>query len=78
MGTGCYTQYELLKKVNARQLVICLDNDSSGSRGTEKLKEALHAYKIIHVMRIREEKTDINDLGYLSSYEEFEKRCDIA
>ena len=29
-------------------------------------------------MRIREEKTDINDLGYLSSYEEFEKRCDIA
>lgn len=78
LGTGCYTQYELLKKVNARQLVICLDNDSSGSRGTEKIKEALQTYKIIHVMRICEEKTDINDLGYLPSYEEFENKCEIT
>lgn len=78
LGTGCNNQYELLKKVNARQLVICLDNDSSGIRGTEKLKEALQTYKIIHVMKICEEKTDINDLGYLDNYEEFERRCEIA
>lgn len=78
LGTGCDRQYELLKKVTARELVICLDNDPPGIRGTKKLKEVLQAYKIVHVLRIHEDKTDINDLGYLPSYEEFEKRCEAV
>ena len=78
LGTGCSNQYELLKRVSARQLFICLDNDPAGIKGTEKLKETLQPYKIIHSLKICNPKTDINDLGYLDSYEEFERRCEIT
>ena len=76
MGTGDAYQYELLKKSKYRHIVICTDNDDAGNVGALKLKRALNKYKF--VSRLKTKKgTDINDWGYLKSFEEFlEKAVD--
>lgn len=66
LGTGSESQYKLLKNLSVRKLILALDPDDAGRRGTEKLKRNLKGYKLITEYVIPEGK-DINDL----SLEEF-------
>ena len=76
MGTGDKYQYDLLNKSKYRHIVICTDNDDAGNAGAIKLREALHKYKFVDRIRTKE-GTDVNDWGYLNSFEEFlEKAVD--
>lgn len=65
-GTGSKKQYEMLKKSNLRYLILALDPDSAGRKGTKNLINNI-TNKIITVINIPEGK-DVNDL----SKEEFE------
>lgn len=61
-GTGTPYQYEQLKKLNCRKLILALDPDEAGYKGIIKLKKALNQYKIITELKIPVGK-DINDLS---------------
>lgn len=65
-GTGSEYQINELKKLNVRKIVLALDGDTAGRKGTEKIKEAL-SDKIVTVLKVPDGK-DINDL----SKEEFD------
>lgn len=59
-GTGSSHQYELIKKSDLRYLILALDPDDAGRRGTKKLINALDN-KIIKVVKMPDGK-DVNDL----------------
>lgn len=61
-GTGTSYQINQLKKIKCRKIILALDPDNAGRRGTIKLKEALSKYKIVTELVIPEGK-DINDLS---------------
>lgn len=67
-GTGTQYQYEQLKKLNCRNLILALDNDNAGRLGMIKLYRYLKDYKIITFLSEIQNGKDINDL----SKEEFE------
>ena len=67
-GTGSYKQHEMLKKTPFKELILALDPDPAGIKGTEKIKAALESTKIISELNIPEGK-DVNDL----TYDEFTK-----
>ena len=60
-GTGSKEQIEMLKKTPFRELILGLDSDSAGRKGTEKIKNALISHKIISELEVPEGK-DVNDL----------------
>lgn len=60
-GTGCNEQYEILNNLPVRHLVIGLDPDRAGNRGTEKLKYKLKG-KILTKLILPNGK-DLNDLS---------------
>lgn len=61
MGTGSGNQYELLKQLKARKLILALDPDAAGQLGMEKIKKNLKSFKLITSVEIPTGK-DINDL----------------
>lgn len=71
-GTGTEYQIEQLKKLPIRKLILALDPDEAGRKGTYKLRKALQGYKIITEYKIPIGK-DVNDL----SKEEFENLIEI-
>lgn len=75
MGTGTYNQMELLKHTPYRTIILSLDNDKAGTIGTDKIYKYLKNYKLLKILTIKDKSKDINDLGYLSTFEEFEKCC---
>lgn len=60
-GTGSRSQYEILKQLPAKKLILALDPDDAGERGTRKLIEHLRGYKILTRLQIPSGK-DLNDL----------------
>lgn len=77
LGTGIEAQYELIRRLPQRCVVLCLDNDEAGYRGENKLVEALSDCKIIKFMHPKDKTKDINDLGYIQDWDEFRNNCDI-
>lgn len=71
-GTGSSKQIETLKNLPQRKLILALDGDDAGRKGTQRIKEAL-TNKIVMVLDVPNGK-DINDL----SLEEFKNlKCEI-
>lgn len=68
LGLGTDYQYQQLKQLNARKLIVAFDGDSAGRKATQRLKKKLNGYKLITHYELPDGK-DINDL----SKEEFEK-----
>ena len=67
LGTGSEYQIEKLKSLPQRKIILALDGDSAGYKGTKKIYKALKDFKIVSILKVPEGK-DINDL----SKEEFE------
>lgn len=61
LGTGTSDQLEKLKSLKARKLILALDGDEAGRRGTRKILNSLRDLKLVSVMEIPEGK-DVNDL----------------
>ena len=59
MGTGNSYQITQLQRLGVKDIVICLDGDEAGRRGTEKLKKALKGTAFVWVMTVPEGE-DIN------------------
>ena len=68
-GTGTSYQYNILKKLPYRKLILGLDPDKAGRKGAIKLYQNLKNYKIITFLKGIPEGKDINDL----SEDEFNK-----
>lgn len=62
-GTGTRYQYEQLRKINCRKLVLGLDPDSAGRKGSIKLYQNLKNCKIVTFLKGIPEGKDINDLS---------------
>lgn len=60
-GTGTKNQYEILKRLPAKKLILALDPDDAGERGTKKLIDNLSSSKILTRLVIPSGK-DLNDL----------------
>lgn len=60
-GTGSKSQYEILKQLPAKKLILALDPDDAGERGTKKLIEHLRGHKILTRLQIPPGQ-DLNDL----------------
>ena len=54
-------QIEMLKKTPFRELILALDPDFAGRKGTETIKNILISHKIISELKVPEGK-DVNDL----------------
>lgn len=67
LGLGTDYQYQQLKQLGARKLIVALDGDSAGRKATLRLKKKLSGIKLITHYELPEGK-DINDL----TKEEFE------
>lgn len=61
MGTGNTTQIKQLRKLGAKEFILCLDGDDAGHRASVKLKKQLSDVAIIWVVNVPEGK-DVNDL----------------
>lgn len=59
LGTGSQTQIDFLNSLNIRHFILCLDGDSAGWKGTDKLKNSLNAF--VQVIPMIPGK-DVNDL----------------
>lgn len=55
-GTGTKNQIEQLKKLPCRKIVLALDPDEAGKKGSEKIKNALKPYKLVTQLQIPERK----------------------
>lgn len=61
LGTGAKEQYEVLRQLPVRKIILALDPDEAGYRGADKIKHELQKTKIITRFDIPIGK-DINDL----------------
>ena len=61
-GTGSEYQIEQLKHIKQRNIILALDGDEAGRKGTKKILKALKYNKVLSVFPIPEGK-DINDLS---------------
>lgn len=59
-GTGSHKQMEMLRKTPFKELILALDPDFAGRKGTAKIKAALEHDKILSEVDIPEGK-DVND-----------------
>ena len=71
-GTGTAVQFEQLRKLPCRKLIIATDNDSAGLKAGERIKEKIKN-KILTRFVFPENRKDINEL----SKEEFENLEEI-
>ena len=62
LGLGSKPQYEQLKRLQTRELVLALDNDHSGNVASKQISNALSGFKICSRLEIQGGK-DINDLS---------------
>ena len=60
-GTGSSEQITMLKELPYRRLVLGLDGDNAGRKGTMRLYEALKKFKLITRLNL-EDGVDINDI----------------
>jgi DNA primase len=60
LGTGTKEQVEALKSLDYRKYILCLDNDTAGRAGMNKLYKSLYKYKLINYL-IAPVGKDIND-----------------
>ena len=72
LGTGAHEQYEILRKLPVRKLILGLDPDEAGYKGAERIRKNVGTSKLITQYIIPEGK-DINDLdsGVLDLQEVF-------
>ena len=72
LGTGAHEQYEILRKLPVRKLILGLDPDEAGYKGAERIRKNVGSSKLITQYIIPEGK-DINDLdsGVLDLQEVF-------
>ena len=61
MGTGNTTQLKQLKKLGAREFILCFDGDDAGLKATKKLKRELSSVAIVWIVHMPQGK-DVNDL----------------
>lgn len=61
LGTGAATQYDILRRLPVRKLILGLDPDEAGQKGADRIRQHLKGRKIITQFDIPEGK-DINDL----------------
>lgn len=73
LGTGSKIQYEILKALNYRKYILCLDGDKAGIYGNYKLIKALENTHMLLIHKIKEKGIDINDLATLDR-EEYMRR----
>lgn len=66
-GTGSSKQIETLKSISPRKIILALDGDEAGRKGTDKIKKAL-TNKIVTTLKVPDGK-DINDLTREEFYE---------
>lgn len=71
-GTGSDYQIQKLKELPQREIILALDPDTAGKRGTYKIRKALQNCKIVRHYDIPEGK-DINDL----TEEEFKNLAEL-
>lgn len=62
-GTGTKTQYELINKSGVRNIILMLDGDEAGRKGTQKLIENIRKDIIVVDIKMPLNK-DVNDLTY--------------
>lgn len=62
-GTGTPYQYDLLKRLKCRKLILGLDPDSAGRKGAIRLYQSLKNYKLITFLKGIPNGKDINDLN---------------
>ncbi len=63
MGVGGGHQFELLKQLPYRSLVLALDPDEPGQIATNKLIKILKGKKLLYTVEYLNSKDDVNDLG---------------
>lgn len=76
LGTGTHSQIEMLKHLDYRKYVLCLDSDEAGEKGVAKLTKALSNYKFIDILEMPKGK-DVNDFGFCKSYKEFLEKAEV-
>lgn len=76
LGTGSDYQIDMLKQLDYRRIILCLDNDSAGEMASKKLKNKLKRDKFVSKITIKEKGKDINDYGYLETFDDFMKFCE--
>lgn len=71
LGTGASHQYTILKNLPVRKLILGLDPDAAGQKGSERIKAALRRSKLVTQFDIPQ-GYDINDLdGQVLQLKEF-------
>lgn len=62
IGTGSYSQYEILRKSHIRKFVLALDPDKAGRMGTKRFRENVNNKLIVELDYLHEGK-DINEIS---------------
>lgn len=62
IGTGTPYQYNILKKLPARNYILAFDPDEAGRKATVRCRKALQGYKVLSELDYIEPNKDINDL----------------
>lgn len=62
LGTGAAGQYDILRRLPVRKLILGLDPDEAGQKGADRIRREMQGRKIVTQYDIPEGK-DINDLG---------------
>ena len=76
LGTGSDYQIDILKQLDYRRIILCLDNDTAGEMASKKIKNRLKRYKLVSKIAIKEKGKDINDYGYLETFDDFMNYCE--
>lgn len=75
MGVGGGMQFDLLKRLPGRSLVLALDPDRAGQEAQDKLRKILERHKIVYTLNYPEEfyinKWDINDHPEILNFSDF-------
>lgn len=75
LGTGSDYQINMLRELDYRRIILCLDNDTAGEMASNKLCRKLDRNKFISKLTIKEKGKDINDYGYLETFDDFMNYC---
>lgn len=76
LGTGSDYQIDMLNKLDYRRIVLCLDNDTAGEFASKKMKNRLLGTKFVSKITVKEKGKDINDYGYLDTFDDFMNYCE--
>lgn len=76
LGTGSDYQIGVLNQLYYRRIILCLDNDTAGEMASNKLKNRLKRDKFVSKITIKEKGKDINNYGYLETFDDFMNYCE--